>query len=53
MYSGAIVSNLVRSMNFFAKLRVYGQFCIETIHGRLKRNREFNGLSFSPLPRNS
>ena len=24
--------------------RVYGQFCIETIHGRLKRKREFNGL---------
>ena len=29
------------------EIRVYGQFCIETIHGRLKRKREFNSLSFS------
>ena len=24
--------------------RVYGQFCIETIHGRLNWKREFSGL---------
>ena len=32
--------------------RVYSQFCIETIHGRLKRKRKFSGLfariSFRP-----
>ena len=29
--------------------RVYGQFSIETIHERRKRNREFSGLFFSVL----
>ena len=38
-----------RQLNYMSHLyhlieRVYGQFCIETIHGRLKRNREFSGL---------
>ena len=35
------VSYLYISHKTYNFLRVYGQFCIETIHGRLKRNREF------------
>ena len=30
----------------FLQKRVYGQFSIETIHERRKRNREFSGVFF-------
>ena len=44
-YTRDIHVNLVR---VYVK-RVYGQFSIETIHERRKRNREFSGLFFSVL----
>ena len=34
---------------YYSLERVYGQFSIETIHERRKRNREFSGLFFSVL----
>ena len=44
--SSSVDSGQITKSRLTFKLRVYCQFCIETIHGRLKRKREFSGLFF-------
>ena len=49
MEMGAVGVVLHRPPLYTFPKRVYGQFSIETIHERRKRNREFSGLFFSVL----